>query len=281
MTIREYLGLRPTDDPSRWQVELTPRVLTPMGAMQGGAALAATVEALEATTARPLVWATAHYLSHAGPTGTVDVDVAIEIDGKQTTQARARMHVDDTEILLTAASLGTRDFPHVGRWITPPVVPPPDATMRRFAPPPGTESMLDHYEIRFATGRAPADLDGTPGPGRSAIWCRLPSGRRVVSAGEFALVGDLVMLGLSDALGVPCTANSLDNTIRMVERAPTEWVLLDIRIDAVAGGYRHAGASLWTEDGTLLGLATRTLVLRTTGPDGRSTRTTRRIVGNP
>ena len=55
VSLRAYLGLQPTDDPTRWQVELTPAVLTPAGAMHGGAALAAAVEALEGTTGRPLV----------------------------------------------------------------------------------------------------------------------------------------------------------------------------------------------------------------------------------
>ena len=106
VTMRDYLGLRSTDDPNHWQVELTPRVLTPAGAMHGGAALAATVEALEGATDRPLIWATAHYLNHAGPRGLLDVDVSIEVAGHQTTQARAVLRHGDVEVLLTVASLG-------------------------------------------------------------------------------------------------------------------------------------------------------------------------------
>ena len=45
-------------------------------------------------------------------------------------------------------------------------------------------------------------------------------------------------------------------------------------------GYAHAGADLWTEDGVLLGMATQTLVLRSAGQHGQSTRTTCRIVGD-
>lgn len=281
MTLREYLGLRPTDDPSHWQLDLTPRVLTPAGAMHGGAALAATVEALEATVDRPLIWATAHYLSHAGPTGTLDVAVTIEVDGNRTTQARATLRFGDTEVLTTAASLGARQFAFEGRWIEPPDVPGPDDARCRPLVPPPAESVVHHYEVRFANGRTTDQLDGTPGPGRSAVWCRVPAGRASVGAGDLALVGDLVVLGLSDAVGVPSTANSLDNTIRVVEAAESEWVLVDIKVDAVARGYAHAGAALWTEDGTLLGLATQTLVLRPTRPDGSSSRTTRRIVGGP
>jgi acyl-CoA thioesterase len=156
--------------------------------------------------------------------------------------------------------------------------------MRRLSGPPGSESLLDTYDIRFASGRAPDEVapygasDRSAGSGRSALWCRLPSGRQPASAGDVAMVGDLLMLGLSDALGVMCTANSLDNTIRVVQRAVTEWVLVDIQVEAVSGGYGHAGARLWTDDGVLLGIATQTLVVRAADSHGRSTRRGRRIV---
>jgi acyl-CoA thioesterase-2 len=280
VTLHEELGLRATADPSRWQFELTPRVLTPAGALHGGAALAAAVEALEVTIGRPLVWATAQYLTHAGPTGRLTVEVTVEVDGKQTTQARARLVYDDSEILLAVASLGTRDFPATGRWVDPPDVARPHDAMARPPSPPGVESLLDHYDIRIATGRARDELDGSPGSGRSAIWCRLPGGRRLVGAGDIALIGDLLMLGLSDAVGRPSTANSLDHTIRVVERAATEWVLVDVNVDAVVGGYAHAGARLWSDDGVLLGTATQSLVLRSADHDGQSSRSTRRIIGD-
>ena len=95
------------------------------------------------------------------------------------------------------------------------------------------------------------------------------------------MLGDFVMLALSDALGVPTTANSLDNTIRIVARPTTEWVLVDVSVDAAADGFGHVHARLWAEAGTLVALTSQTLVLRDTGPDGRSRRRGRRIVGSP
>lgn len=100
-----------------------------------------------------------------------------------------------------------------------------------------------------------------------------------MSVGDLALVGDVVMPTLSDGFGVAVTANSLDNTIRVVERATTEWVLLDVHVDAAVGGFAHASARLWTEGGTLLALASQTFVLREADDDGRSRRRSRRIVG--
>jgi acyl-CoA thioesterase len=203
--------------------------------------------------------------------------VTSEIDGPQTTQARVTIALGDTDVISASASLGVRNFPVGGRWLEPPDV-AGVADSSPVATPPGVASILDHYGVRLSGGRARQELDGIPGSGRRAIWCRIPGGRRPVTAADVAIAGDLVVLALPDAIGVPCSANSLDNTIRMATRAPSEWLLVDANVDAVIGGYAHAHANIWTDDGVLLGLASQTLVLRAVDDDGRSIRTNRRIV---
>ena len=44
-------------------------------------------------------------------------------------------------------------------------------------------------------------------------------------------------------------SRSLDNTLRVVRLEPTEWVLCDIRIQALADGYGQGTAYLWSESG--------------------------------
>ena len=124
------------------------------------------------------------------------------------------------------------------------------------------------------------ELDGTPGTAAPRLVPSVAREPRPMSAGDLALVGDMLMPSLSGALGAPAAGNSLDNTLRVVERATTEWVLLDVSVDASIDGFAHAGAHLWTEDGTLLAVVSQTLVLREAAPDGRSTRGARRIVGS-
>jgi acyl-CoA thioesterase-2 len=266
--IREFLALARTDDRLHWHVDIQPRTLTHAGAMHGGALLAVAVEALEGALDRPLVWATAQYLHHVGPTGVIDVNVTPEIEGRNTTQARVALCVGDVEALLTTAALGSRPFPHGGRGAEMPDAPSPDASRPWVGPLADGEQILDHYEIRFARGRMIGELDGTPGPGRAALWCRASAGGpRPMSVGDLALVGDMILPSLSGALGVPAAGNSLDNTLRVVERATTEWVLLDVAVDASADGFAHAGARLWTEDGTLLAIVSQTLVLRDAAPN--------------
>jgi acyl-CoA thioesterase len=280
MTVRSFLGLQPTDDPTRWTMPVAARVLTHAGAVQGGAAFAAAIETMEAVSDRPLVWASAQFLRHAGPSGTLTVDVSVELSGRQTTQARACVHLDDTEVLSAWAALGARAFDGAGVWPTAPDVPAPGASGPPLFRPSADEDITSHLEIRQARGRTYADLDGTRGAGRWAAWCRRVDDNDAISAGDLAVIGDLSMLAFSDALGRRCTGNSLDNSLRMAGGEGPGWVLLDVGVDTVHDGFGHAHAHLWSEGGRLLGISSQTLVLRDADPSGRAVRTGRRIVGS-
>jgi acyl-CoA thioesterase II len=279
--LRDLLGLRPTDDAFRWQQVVGPEVTTPAGALQGGAALAAAIEATQCTTNKQLRWATAQFSSHVRKASVVDIDVSVSVDGRHLSQARAAMHCDGVEVLTMLAAVGERPFPHQGVWPTPPSVPPPEECTERLVPGPSSQSMLETFDRRSAMGRSYNEVDGKPGPGRSASWFRLPGGRRDVSAGDLAVLGDFLMLEFSDALGVACTGASLDNTVRVANLGATEWVLLDASIHAVTGGLGYGQAHLWTREGGLLGTTSQTLVIRALAPDGQlPTRPGRRVVGN-
>jgi acyl-CoA thioesterase len=83
-----------------------------------------------------------------------------------------------------------------------------------------------------------------------------------MSAASLAIIGDYVPFGISQALGRRTGSNSLDNTLRVAHRVPTEWVLADIRVHAVADGFGHGLVHLWAEDGTLLGTASQSAQVR-------------------
>ena len=60
---------------------------------------------------------------------------------------------------------------------------------------------------------------------------------------RLAVLGDFVPFGVGQALGIRGGGNSLDNTLRVARLVPTEWVLLDIRVQAAERGLRaRAGA---------------------------------------
>ncbi|MDZ7733073.1 MAG: thioesterase family protein [Acidimicrobiia bacterium] len=94
-----------------------------------------------------------------------------------------------------------------------------------------------------------------------ALWVRLPQGLEVTGA-ALAILGDFVPFGIGQALGVGAGGKSLDNTLRVVSLVPTEWVLLDVHIHAISRGFGHGRVHLWSEDGTLLAIASQSAIVR-------------------
>ena len=131
MDARDWLGLEPTHNPMRWFLPVVPGISTGGGFLFGGCCLGAAISALEGATDRPIVWATAQYLSYARPPAVMDIDVIVPVTGKKITQARAIAHVGDTEILTVQAALGHREIPAEGTWPSPPDVPTPDECVAR------------------------------------------------------------------------------------------------------------------------------------------------------
>lgn len=261
MDARHFLGLEPTDDPRRWRQPVTPSVSTPGHFLYGGCALAAGLVTLEEASGRPTVWGTAQYLSYA-PTGTVvDWEVVIAASGRNTTQGRAIARVVDVEIITVNAALGANDLDVSGTWVEMPDVPAPEDCPLQEIPSFFADTVLTRVEHRVALGRLFSQLDGHPGSAHSAFWARLP-GQLEPSAGTLAVIGDYVSGAVSQPLGRRTLGRSLDNTLRVAQLVPTEWVLCDIRMHALANGFAHGEAHLWAQDGTLLGTASQSISVR-------------------
>jgi acyl-CoA thioesterase len=251
---------------------VTPGLSTGGGFLFGGCGLGAAIEALEGTTGRPLIWATAQYLSYAKPGSVVDVDVTIAVSGRQSTQARAVGHVADREIFTVNAALGSRDLEIDQTFVAPLDVPPPEECDPRPLRIPGEESIMSRLDLRLASARSWEDLQGTPAPGgRSALWARIPD-LLEPSAAALAILGDYVPFGIGQALGAFAGGNSLDNTLRVVRIVPTEWVLLDIQVDGIASGFGHGTVRLYASDGTLMATASQSTIVRFWAPERPGTR---------
>lgn len=257
---QSFLGLEPGRDGLHWRLPVSARLTTGGDFLFGGAGLGAGVAALEGSTGRPLVWATAQYLAFARPGATVDYDVTVASAGHQTSQARVVASVAGTEILTVNGALGQREWEGAPQWAERPDVPPPDDCPAQEHRHNQDGRIHSTIETRLAMGRQRSAMDGTPGNGRSALWARVPG--MDCSAALLGLVGDYVPFGVGQALGQHAGGRSLDNTIRVARVVPTEWVLLDVRVHAVANGYGHGLVHLWAEDGTLLGTASQTCAVR-------------------
>jgi acyl-CoA thioesterase len=208
------------------------------------------------------VWATAQYLSYAVSGSMLDIEVIIPASGRHITQGRAIASVDGREILTVNAALGRgEDLGLDAVWVSPPEVPPPLECPPRVLPKMFRNSILDSVEVRVAKGRRLADFDGSPGLPDSALWARVP-GHLAPSAGTFAIFGDYVAGSAGQPLGRHIMGRSLDNTLRVVQPAQTEWVLCDIRMHALVGSMGQGMAFLWSEDGVLLATASQSLTVK-------------------
>ena len=262
MDAQQFLGLTPSHNPYRWHLEVNQGLSTAGGFLFGGCGLGAAIGALEGTTGRPLVWATAQYLSYAQPPSVLDIDVDIVVDGRNSTQARATGRVADREIFTVNAALGSRPLDIDQTFVTPLEVPPPEQCDPRPLRIPGEESIMSRLELRLAKARTWEDLRGNPVEnGHSALWARIPE-LLEPSAATLAILGDYVPFGIGQAIGAFAGGNSLDNTLRIRRIVPTEWILLDIQVDGIANGFGHGTVHLYAQDGTLMASASQSTIVR-------------------
>jgi acyl-CoA thioesterase len=261
MDARTFFGLTPTGDRTRWTMEVVRSLTSGTGALFGGCGLGACIEVMEQVTGRPCIWATAQFLSYARPPSIVELDCYEVVRGHQISQARVIAHVGETEILTVVGALGHRALEFEGQWATRPTVPPPDDCPPRPLMNRHEGTISTRLDARLADARPFTEFPGTEGTGNASLWIRMPE-LLDMSAAALAIIGDFVPFGIGQALGRRAGGNSLDNTMRVAHRVPTDWVLADVRVHAVADGFGHGLVHLWAEDGTLLGTASQSTIVR-------------------
>jgi len=268
---REFLGLTRVDE-HRWELPVVERLATMGRFLFGGCGLAAGLAALEEASGRPTVWGCAQYLAYAPLDSIVTIDADLVVVGGHVTQARATARTQGREVLTVNASLGTGELSAPEAWMTMPAVPGPEECPPRRLPAEAGSTIFEHVDCRVALGRTYDEIDGTPAPAVTALWARLP-GHLEPSAATLAIFGDFVAGAPTQALGRRTMGGSLDNTLRVASLVPSEWVLCEIRLHALAGGFAQGTAFLWSETGTLLGTASQSIAakywpeagIRTTG----------------
>jgi acyl-CoA thioesterase len=263
---RSFLELSRQSE-NTWRFEVTERLITPGKFLFGGCGLASSLVALEEASGRPTVWATAHYLSYAPLGAEVTVTTDLVVLGGHVTQARATTWCEGREVLTVNAALGTGELTAPDPWVRMADVPVPEDCPPRIMPKRFDNSIFNHVETRIALGRSFADVDGTPGSPISALWARVP-GHFEPSAATLAIFGDYVAGGATQPLGKHTMGRSLDNTIRIATLEPTEWVLCEIHMHALSGGFGQGTAFLWSRTGTLLATASQSIAAKLWAPEG-------------
>jgi acyl-CoA thioesterase-2 len=266
-----FLDLRSTHNSHRWYLPVTPDVTVgPLDKafLFGGAGMSAAVRAMEQTCNKPVIWATAHYLSYARTGSIVDFDVREVVVGKTISQVRVVAHIGDREILTVNAAVGQREGPS-DQWRKAPDVPAPEdcPPVKHWRGGKGTTSIHSRFETRLAAGRYPTQQieGGRSEDGRLVTWVRSSEGLQTTSD-LLAVIADFVPQATSHALGIHAGGNSLDNTVRFARIMPTDWILCDIRIETIENGITHGSIHLFSRTGELMATCSQSLILRVHAP---------------
>jgi len=259
------LDLEATDVPHRWRLTIENKHCTGPVARRflfGGIGMAASIQALEKACERPVIWATAQYLSFAGVGMVLDVDVKTQVSGRLTSQANVLVHNEEKNILSVQAALGARENDSIDQWVAMPNVrQPEDCEEARYWRGDGS-GLNARIEIRVALGA----FHGDPrirerGDGRLVFWLRSREGH-TASASLLAIAADYVASGIAGATGLHAGGNSLDNTIRYANIVPCEWILCDVMIESLTQGIVHGRIRLYSPDGILMAIASQSMILR-------------------
>lgn len=259
--------VRATHNPHRWLLSVREDICVgPEGNtfLFGGVGLASSIIAMERTTGRPTIWATAQYLSYARPGAVVDLDVHIPVGGKYTTQARVIGHVDDKEIFTVNAAMGSRPGDISEQWVDAPDAPVPEDCQLREHWRKNATSLHNQLEVRMVKGRQGLECVGgeKSDDGHVVMWVRPKNHAIVIDSGVLGVIADFIPSAIGHAIGRDAGGNSLDNTVRFRKIVPTNWVLCDIQIQGIHGGFVHGQMQLFSENGELMATASQSLILR-------------------
>jgi acyl-CoA thioesterase-2 len=260
----DLLDLQPTGDPNRLQLRARKELCTPFGFLYGGSGIAASIEAAERVTGRPLQWITTQFIGRPLPDEVIDLDVSMPAAGRSTTQAQVTGTVDGRPVFTSLCAHTDRPSGDAVGFGPMPDVPPPDDCPSMSEPFAAivAGSFFDHLERRLAAGKLAVEAIDDPQSGPLGLWCRIPD-HLIGSPATQAFIADIIPLAVCAALGAMPGGTSLDNTLRVIDPEPSEWVLLDVVPDGFHRSIGHGSLRLWSRDGRLLGTAQQTCIIRT------------------
>lgn len=227
----------------------------------GGAALSAAVDALEDTSNRKAVWATAQFVTSPPLGETVYLEATMLASGRSASQGHCVARFGDCEAYRVAVALSDRIDPSPRPWLMAPDVPTPDACPHFLSwGRDDGEPIQRRVDCRVA-GRGGLIGESDLRPGEVRFWLRSVE-RRPIDRSMLSVFSDFTPACIEEALGAPWLKSSMDITIRFCAPPDSEWILGQMFMDAVHGGFAHIRSNFFSESGALVSIASQTMVLR-------------------
>ncbi|HET6965484.1 MAG TPA: thioesterase family protein [Acidimicrobiales bacterium] len=244
----DWLGLERTA-PGEWGFEVTPGLSRLDGKFYGGTGIAVATAVMEAETGRRALWTSVQFVA-SGTTGDrMRAEVEVRASGRRTSQVQVAGWCGDRLVFSAIGATGTaQSGPVTASFGSMPDVPAPESC-ERWLPlafmdsPEGPLGWLAISDVRTVAETG-------------AMWMRLKG--RPLSRPAMCFLADVVPNGVLRAAGRIGAGTSLDNTVRFGPDPEGEWMLVEVEPHMVNGGYVHGAARLWSQGGTLLGVASQT-----------------------
>lgn len=246
----EWLGLERTG-PGRWSFTLGPELSRLDGKFYGGTGIASTVAMMEAESGRRALWASVQFVA-SGTTGDrFDCQVEVLAAGRRTSQLRVTAWHGDRVVFSGLGATGeSRPSPVEASFGRRPDVPPP-VECAPWSPRvvlPGLPESERPGWLAIVESRV-ADERGT-------LWMKMEN--QPLTRAAMAFLADVVPNAVVRAAGRMGAGTSLDNTVRFGPEPDGDWILVAVEPHLISGGYVHGSAALWSEAGSLLGVASQT-----------------------
>ena len=219
--------------------------------LSGGAAMAAAISALEIETGKPLICASGQFVGSPAAGAQVDIAISIAKAGRSITHARAETSSNEVSLLNLQASVGARSGDADHTWSSRPDAPPPSSCEKLRFIRMDENDQHSHMDFRHVSKSG----------GTMTFWAKAPQDRAIRSS-DLALVADYLPEAVHGALGVPAGAVSLDNELRIIKRERSDWLLCVTELSTVANGLFHGRMDVFSEAGSLVGLASQSGVVR-------------------
>jgi hypothetical protein len=230
----------------------------------GGVGTAAAIMAMEALSGQSALWISAQFHAVAKVGQTLEVAQKSVLKGRSSAQFTLHTQVEGSTVMEAFGATGiTIPLADDKSWSSLGAVPGPNASQPVAAHRNADEDVHGRFEARQARGRfGKFSHDPRSTDGKVLVWFRPFAGE--IDRPTLAIIADFLPACTSNALGIRSGGRSMDNLMRFVRLVPTEWVLAEDHIAAVANGVGHGTATLYAEDGTLLAFGSQTFRLSIT-----------------